>query len=78
MTNTVLLKGKGESVRLTFIILSDVHKSGRITQGKRRFWDMTTRYELRLQNLTAQEIENIREMINVFRPISTRISLEVF
>ncbi len=76
--NTVLLSGRGEAVRLTFQIMATHRKSAVIKECKRRWWEFSPKYEMRLQNLTHADIVNIQEMIDLFRPASTKIDMQVF
>lgn len=65
-------------VGLLFALLSEEFPGSRWTQPKLKWWQSTTRHELRLQNLTRDEIVHLRISVNLNRPISSHISMDVF
>lgn len=78
MNNTVVLKGAGNGVYLTFLMLAEHFDNSIVVLLPLKWWQTTQRYEFRLQNATAKQIDYMLHVAHDFRPLSSRISIEVF
>lgn len=72
MSNTVLIKGKGMTVAMMFYDLREWYKQGTLTQTF-KWWQSEIRHELRLQNLTPEEIHQLQLLL----PVS-KYKIEIF
>ncbi len=76
MNNTVLLTGKGMWAFMLLLKLNEFFPGSSLREPKLKWWQTTARYELRLQNLTRQEISELHSIND--RPLTTYIKIEVF
>ena len=78
MNNTVLLTAKGLGGFLTLNAMSRFFPESSFREIPPKWWQSNLRYQLRLQNLSSIEIEELRSQVELYRPLSTKISMEVF
>lgn len=76
MSNTLLVKGKGYSVGLLFAIVEmKLPVKAKHSSVRPKWWHRTTRHELRVQNVTPEELAVMK--LEFFK-ISDRLIFEVF
>jgi hypothetical protein len=76
VSNTVLLAGKGMIVNIIFSVLVKHYPDAVWTQPKLKWWQQQTRHELRLHNLSNNEIVELRRRFAVEG--SVPVTVEVF
>lgn len=79
MINTVVLRGKGMGAAIFFHAILQEYPNATWHDVKLRWWQSTTRYELRMQNLSHDEIRALSNTVsNTNWPLTTWIDMEVF
>ncbi len=77
MNNTVVLTGKGYASYVLFVELLNRYQDAKLTTVKPKWWQSDHRYQLRLQNLDADEIVAM-QLINGYYPFTSKIHIDVF